>query len=83
MTKLNAIPVIEQALRTISLTEICLYSSKFQRLLGKLEKMEQQKIDRIIKEYIGIIRKARDCQFAKGKLPEEAKIETTNYRPSL
>ena len=33
--------------------------------------------------YVGKIRKSRDCQFAKGKLPDQARVELSNYRPML
>ena len=44
---------------------------------------KQKQVDRLIKEYIGKIRKGRDCQYAKGKLPEAAKVEISNFRPML
>ena len=35
----------------------------------------------MIKMYISNIRKSRDCQYAKGRLPNEARVELSNYRP--
>ena len=48
-----------------------------------MDKLKQKQVDRLIKEYIGKIRKGRDCQYAKGKLPEAAKVEISNFRPML
>ena len=56
------------------------------RILKKIDKTEEariKKIDKVIKEFIDKIRKSRDCQYAKGKLPNEARVELTNYRPML
>ena len=61
ITKLNAIPDMRAFLQEHSIIEVCLYSSRFQQHLNKLEIETQQKTDRIIKEYIGTIRRARDC----------------------
>ena len=51
--------------------------------LKKIDKDQRIKIDKDIKDYIGKIRKSRDCQYAKGKLPAEARVELSNYRPML
>ena len=40
----------------MSLTEVCLYKSEFQRKMRQLGKEQQINLDRIIKDYIGKIR---------------------------
>ena len=44
---------------------------------------EMVKIDNNIKDFIGCIRRKRDGMYINNMLPEESKIETTNYRPKL
>ena len=66
-----------------SLLEICLYSTEFQRKINKMSKDKLTKLDKIIKDYVGKIRKIRDCMYEKELLPKEARVETTNYRPML
>ena len=67
----------------MSLTEICLYKSDFQRKLRKLGKEQQTHLDLMIKDYIGKIRQIRDCMYRKGELPEQAKVEISTYKPML
>ena len=50
------------------------------RQLGNEQKIE---LDKIIKDYIGKIRKIRDCMYKNGLLPEQAKIEISTYKPQL
>ena len=83
MTRLNNITELREIMNQFSLLQICLYSSDFQIKLSKMDKQKQKQVDRLIKEYIGKIRKGRDCQYAKGKLPEAAKVEISNFRPML
>ena len=41
--------------------EICLYATEFQRKLKQLDKDIRKNIDKQIKDFIGKIRKIRDC----------------------
>ena len=50
------------------------------RKLGKEQKIE---LDKIIKDYIGTIRKLRDCMYKNGLLPDQAKVELSTYKPML
>ena len=48
-----------------------------------MNKEKKLGLDKTIKDYIRKIRKTRDCLFEKGKLPREARVELSNYRPML
>ena len=50
----------------MSLTEICLYKSEFQRRMRQLGKELRTNLDKIIKDYIGKVRQIRDCMYKNG-----------------
>ena len=54
-----------------------------QRKMRKLGKEQRTELDKIIKDYVGAIRKTRDCMFKNGLLPDQAKIEISTYKPML
>ena len=51
--------------------------------MRQLEKEQRIELDKIIKDYIGTIRKTRDCMYKNGLLPDQAKIEISTYKPML
>ena len=48
-----------------------------------MDKNHRTEIDRIIKDYIGHIRRKRDTMYRAGLLPINAIVETTTYKPQL
>ena len=60
-----------------------LYCSKFQAALLRMESNHRVDLDRIIKDYIGQIRRKRDVMYRAGQLPINAIVETTTYKPQL
>ena len=48
-----------------------------------MDKAHKTELDRIIKDYIGQIRRKRDTMYRAGLLPINAIVETATYKPQL
>ena len=49
----------------------------------KIDKKQAEEHDKNIKDYISAIRKKRDELYQVGRLPINAIVETTTYKPQL